>query len=322
MTRIKLIYILAFLTFAAGACKKDETELKVSAPAGKIVINALSVKEIFTITDLITIVKGDTTSIKIEALNADSTQVLFIGFNKIGNFGVKKYPITGAKVDTAISQVYMFKIEDSGTGGAKTTFYEEGSFEILEYVYNDNIQCKFSFLIPSVNPDAQETGTGEMYVSYALLDPNRVPNLSITPSSAVVNINKLPTFFSYAYAGFTVIQDMKQIIVTANTTESQKLTISFIDFMPRINKTYEVGKTIVEGQDSLGVIEVVYVDEKGIVYKANDETGGGKVIVTKITNATIQGKFDVVAAVKGDTAQRVSFSEGLFYARLKNYNKK
>ncbi len=277
--------ILLLLCFAAffTSCKKDNSGAKVGVDEGKISTDSES-NETFTIIDIKTEVFGDTTSVAVESVNKDSTKYFYFGFENVINFGEKTYTITDPDDESSTSIVYAYV--RIGAGSKLTTIpYSAGTITILKYVEKSELQGSFEFLLPSIESDSVNIKTlkGEFFASYSLLDPNRVPNLPISPQTMEVTINSVKTLLNAA-GGPNAAEDAKGYIINGTLGSDVAVTLSFKYFIPQVNQVYKIGDTIVIEND-MGIVEdndTGYIEAsyfaKGVTYLANSERGSGKAL--------------------------------------------
>ena len=314
---LKYLFLFSIVSIFLAGCKKDDTGSEVSVAEGKISTSTSTEKVTYTITDIQTIIVGDTTTIVIESLSSDSVDYIYMGFQKIANFGERNYDITSFfQNDTSVSMVYAYKysVED-GKGYSKTSLV--GTVKVLKYIENDELQGSFELAFPNSESDTVSTEImkGEFYASYTLLDPNRVPNISITPRTMVVTINGIPTQLT-SEGGLLPEENEIGYVVNGTLATGQTITLSFKYFLPKINKTYTIGENIIETPDSSGLVEATY-HENGLTYFADINHGSGKISVSKITSTTLQGTFFFTATLLNDTSKKVILNEGMYYTRFK-----
>ena len=316
---IKYFFIISLVAFFVTSCKKDVTDSKVGVAEGQISLTDGTNSDSYVITDILTKITGDTTTIILEAMNKDSSNYMYIGFQKLANFGVNSYDsLSYFKNDTSVSMVFAY-IHTEEDGGYFNINYQ-GKIDVLFYQANDELQGSFEFLFPDLSSDSVSMTVlkGEFFASYSMLDPNRVPNLAITPRTMVASINGVPTLFS-SEGGLLPEENEKGYVVNGTLPNGQTVTLSFKYFIPKINKKYTIGKDIIEGADSTGRVEATYF-ENGLTYFADEKHGSGTVMVTKISSTTLQGKFDFTATLLNDTSKKVNIKEGQFYTRLRTVN--
>jgi hypothetical protein len=313
MKTIKLLILACIVViFAIWSCSSDDSGSKVGIQTGRISLTYSDSTVYYNIASLQTVIDGDTSTIVVRAENADSSgETLVIGFQKIVNFRISKYDITGIfdfKPDTPFVYAYIFQ----GFGGSSMYFhFPKGSIDVVDYYVNNILQAKLSLEIPDLNDTA--TGfteiTGELNLDYADFDPDRVANLPIDPGTMHVTINDSSTTLKANSAHINAFGVDKYSIngtLGAKTVVIELIKLGTKD--PKINVDYLIGETV----DSIKAVAT---------YSTSNETtfwaDSGYVKLSKISSSTLQGYFDFEAHIYNDKNQTKTLKNGMFYTRMK-----
>lgn len=291
------------------SCSSDDSPA-VSIEKGKISLTGNGETNIYNILSVQSVIKGDTTTIVIRAENKDSTsEVLVIGFQRMINFRVKKYDITGIfdyNPDTTFVYSYLHYEDQIGY---IDIHFPKGTVDVVDYFADNSLMAKLSFEFPDLEDTTKKIEiTGELNLDYAAFDPEKVENLPISPGSMMASVNDSATTFKAVAAHITTFGQNKYSI--NGTSGTKTVVIELVDFTPKINTTYKIGDKI----DTLGSIRASYSINNETTFWADT----GNIKISKITPTTIQGYFNFASSLSRDARQKKILKDGMFYAKMKN----
>lgn len=317
LTKVIFVFFTVAVIFSAS-CKKDDDGSKVSVGTNTLSMVSDSSSDIFKIKEVTSLIVGDTTTIIIKASAFNDSLQLVVGFQKINSLSAKKYDITWPPIimDSTASGVYVASIFGEFPFNYIPIPFG-GNVTVLEYTPNKSMQGKIEYQVYDMKDSLfHKVATGEFNVDMDALKPENIKDIDIKPNTIKVNINSKTTEFT-AQAGLTNLFDVKKLILTGKS-DSSTLTIEYTDLIPVLGKEYLIGEPN-EGEP--GYINATFVKGNNYYYTNSDLNATGKITVSKMTSTTFQGSFSLTLVQNNNIANKVEFTEGYFFAPLKNYNK-
>ena len=107
-----------------------------------------------------------------------------------------------------------------------------------------------------------------------------------------------------------------EIIVTGSS-KNQSIVIDFLNFTPKINVEYNIGKF---DTSNIAKLTASYITEDQKIFYADGTNGSaGTVKIAKFTSGNIQGVFQFTGVNTLNSSEKSVIRNGMFNAKLKNY---
>lgn len=319
MKKYLLTYLMLLTTviFFISCSKDNNSGINVGKGIISATINNQHIN--FNITDVENVRSGDSVTIIITGLSADSSKSISFNFYNIKGLKPGRnecgYSFTSGSY---IAASYTTEDDALDCDGSEGNSY----FNIVSYTPDESLKGTFNLYFFNNNDTASDNSilaTGEFNAPFYV----NATDLPIPLGKVTANIDG--TINNFSVFGSKEIRDGDTNYIITGYAGQKTIVLQFINFMPESGEEYEIGNTFPSKNpnNNYAYILASYVKDSTTTYFANGLNGTSGIFqVAKATNTNIQAEFQFIGANHLLPAEKVNITDGMFNAKIKTIYKK